>query len=244
MLGYGPRVGRDDQWDRARAQVLRNAISIGLAVAVYGVSFGALGVASGLSAAQTCALSVLMFTGASQFALVGVIGAHGSPVAAVASAWLLGLRNAMYALRLGPLLGVKGASRLLAAQLTIDESTALALSQDEGIASGRAARLGFWSGGVAVYIGWNTATLLGALGASALGDPKLYGLDAAIPAGLFALLWPRLRDRESWAVAAASVALALALTPVVRPGLPVIATAAIAVGAAILGERRNRIGRI
>ena len=229
-------------WSIVRTRVVRTAASIGLAVAVYGVSFGALGVASGLTAAQTCALSVIMFTGASQFALVGVVGAHGSPAAAVAAAWLLGLRNAMYALRLGPMLKVRGMKRLLAAQLTIDESTALALSQDESIESGRASRLGFWAGGFSVYVLWNVATLVGALGAGALGDPRAYGLDAAIPAGLFALLWPRLRDRETWAVALAAVILAIVLTPVVRPGVPVLATALIALGAALVSERHNRLG--
>lgn len=232
----------EPMWSAARARVVRTAASIGFAVAVYGVSFGALGVASGLTAAQTCALSVLMFTGASQFALVGVVGSHGSPTAAIAAAWLLGLRNAMYALRLGPLLKVRGLQRLLAAQLTIDESTALALAQDEAIEEGRATRLGFWSGGFSVYVLWNLATLIGALGAAALGDPRTYGLDAAIPAGLFALLWPRLKGREAWVVALAAVILAIALTPAVRPGIPVIAAALVALGAAVIGERHNRVG--
>lgn len=232
----------DSDWRRTRAQILRNALSIGLAVAVYGISFGALGVASGLTAVQTCALSVLMFTGASQFALVGVVGANGSAGAAVATAWLLGLRNAMYALRLNTSLEAHGVKKLLAAQLTIDESTALALAQDEELPG--ATKLGFWAAGLAVYVCWNLATLLGALGAGALGDPKTYGLDAAIPAGLFALLWPRLRDRETWAVAIAAALVAIVLTPFIRPGLPVIATALVAAAAAVIGERRLRTGGV
>ncbi|MEI7778464.1 MAG: AzlC family ABC transporter permease [Actinomycetes bacterium] len=228
-----------NQWLAVRARIARNALSIGGAVAVYGVSFGALGVTSGLSVGQTCALSVIMFTGASQFAFVGVVGAGGSAIAAIAAAWLLGLRNAMYALRMSTLLDVGGVRKLLAAQLTIDESTALALAQDEEIESGRATRLGFWSGGLSVYVLWNAATLLGAVGAGALGDPRVYGLDAAIPAGLFALLWPRLRDREAWAVAGAAMCVAALLTPMTRPGIPVIATGLVAVVAALRALRRG-----
>lgn len=220
-------VAGDAQWAQVRRPIVRDAISIGLAVAIYGVSFGALGVASGLSVPQTCALSLLMFTGASQFAFVSVVAGGGSPVAAIASALLLGMRNTFYALRLSTLLRPTGLRRPLAAQLTIDESTAMALAHEP--TSQRAGRLGFWATGIAVYLFWNAATALGAFGARMLGDPGAIGLDAAISAGLFALLWPRLKDRLAWSVALGATAVALLLTPVLQPGLPVLAAALVAI---------------
>lgn len=222
-----------------RVGIVRNAVFVGLAVSVYGVSFGAMGITAGLSVTQTAALSVLMFTGASQLAFVGVIGAGGAPLTAIATAWLLGVRNAMYAVRMSTLLGVRNGWRLLAAQLTIDESTALAIAQDEGIENGRASRLGFWSGGLAVFVLWNLATVAGALSAQAIGDPKAFGLDTAIAAGLAGLLWPRLRDRESRAVAVGSCLLALLLVPWVPAGIPVLACTLIAFGVASVTLRRH-----
>lgn len=221
----------------ARARSIRaNALGIGVATGAYGISFGAISVASGMSAWQTQALSLLMFTGASQFALVGVLGAGGGAVAAIVTAWLLGARNGLYALHMAPILQARGWRRLIAAQWTIDESTGMGIShEDEPTAS----RYAFIATGLSVYVLWNLGTLLGALGASSLDDPARLGLDAAIPAGFIALLWPRLRDRTSWAVAAAAAAVALSLTPVTRPGVPVLASALVAFAAGwLLKERR------
>lgn len=227
-------------FDAVRTTIVRNATFVGLAVSVYGVSFGAMGITAGLSVTQTCALSILMFTGASQLAFVGVIGAGGAPATAVATALLLGVRNAMYAVRMSTVLHVRRGWKALAAQLTIDESTALAIAQDEGIEDGRAVRLGFWSGGLAVYVLWNLATLIGALSAQAIGNPKAFGLDTAIAAGLAGLLWPRLRDRESWGIAGGAVLLALALTPFVPAGIPVLCCSLIAFGVAGVTMRRHQ----
>ena len=218
-----------------RRRITSSALGIGLATGAYGLSFGAISVASGLDALQTQALSLLMFTGGSQFALVGVLGAGGGALAAVLTAWLLGARNSMYALSLAPTLRVRGWRRLAAAELTIDESTAMALANPEPEA---AARHAFWSTGLAVYVLWNIGTLLGALGAAAIGDPATLGLDAAIPAAFMALLWPRLVDRSMWALALMGAAVALVLTPVLRPGLPVLAAGLAAILAALLTGRR------
>ncbi len=219
-----------------RRQISSKALGIGLATGAYGLSFGAISVASGLDAWQTQTLSLLMFTGGSQFALVGVLGAGGGAVAAVLTAWLLGARNSVYALSLAPVLRATGPTRLAAAQLTIDESTAMALSHpDEPLA----ARHAFWSTGIAVFVLWNIGTLIGALGATWIGDPATLGLDAAIPAAFVALLWPRLVDRTMWTVALAGAAVALILTPVLRPGLPVLAAGLVAlVAAALMGRDR------
>jgi predicted branched-subunit amino acid permease len=221
--------------DSHRRRITSSAVGIGLATGAYGLSFGAISVASGLTATQTQALSLLMFTGGSQFALVGVLGAGGGAVAAVLTAWLLGARNSMYALSLAPILHVRGVRRLAAAELTIDESTAMALAHPDPPA---AARRAFWSTGISVYVLWNIGTLIGALGAAAIGDPATLGLDAAIPAAFIALLWPRLVGRTMWAVAIAGATVALVLTPLLRPGLPVLAAGLVALVAAWLIGRR------
>jgi predicted branched-subunit amino acid permease len=220
------------------AGINARALSIGIAVGAYAISFGAVSVAAGLDVLQTQALSALMFTGASQFAFVGVVAAGGGVVAAVVTAWLLGLRNGLYALHLATVLSpaghptqrLRGWRRMGAAQFTIDESTAMALAYEGDPAATRRA---FWATGWSVFVLWNLGTLLGAVGAASLSDPKVLGLDAAIPAGFLALLWPRLVDRSAWALAVASGVLALALAPVLRPGMPVLAGAGLAVGGAL-----------
>lgn len=217
------------EWGAERRAIIRDALGVGIAVGAYGIGFGAFGTAAQLTVAQTMALSLLMFTGASQFALVGVLASGGGAVAAALTALLLGTRNTLYGLRMAPILKVRGVDRAVAAQLTIDESTAMALARDERAHDGASSRLGFWATGLSVYVFWNLATLIGAVGAAVLGDPKALGLDAVIPAAFLALLWPRLKGRGPWAVAVISGVIAIALTPVLRPGLPVLAAAVVAV---------------
>jgi predicted branched-subunit amino acid permease len=211
-------------WREERGAVLRAAFGVGLATGAYGISFGAISVAAGLSVAQTCALSLLMFTGGSQFALVGVLGVGGAPLAAGATAAMLGTRNAFYGLRLAEFLKVRGIRRAVAAQLVIDESTAVAVGQP----SPRAARLGFWATGIAVFACWNMATALGAVGAGALRDPRDLGLDAAAPAAFLALLAPRMRSAQPWAVGLVAALVALASVPYVPVGVPVLLAAVVA----------------
>lgn len=226
----------EQQLSSSRSRSIRaNAVGIGLATGAYAISFGAISVASGLSVWQTQVLSLGMFTGASQFAMVGILGAGGGALAAVLTAWLLGARNGLYGLSMAPILQPRSWRRLLAAQWTIDESTAMGLTHQDSPA---ASRLGFWSTGASIYLLWNLGTLLGALGASSLDDPARFGLDAAIPAGFIALLWPRLRDRTAWLVAAGAAVVALALTPIARPGIPVLASALVAVLAGLVISRR------
>jgi predicted branched-subunit amino acid permease len=223
-------------WPDVRAPIVRTAVSVGVASGAYGVSVGALGVAAGLTVAQTCALSVLMFTGGSQFALVGAIGGGGSQLSGALSAVLLGARNGVYGVRLAPLLRVRGARRLLAAHLVIDESTAVALgSEVHGV---RAGRLGFWATGLSVFVLWNAATLLGALAGSTVGDPRAYGLDAAVPAAFLAMLAPRLRDRQTWTIALAAALVAVAVVPLVPAGVPVL-VAALVPAVAVVARRRQ-----
>lgn len=212
-----------------RAAVVRDAVGIGVATGAYALSFGAISTAAGFSVAQTCVLSLAMFTGASQFALAGVVGIGGPASAGVATAVLLGTRNALYGVRLAPLLHVRGVRRLAAAHLVIDESTAMATAREEP----RAGRLGFWATGIAVFVCWNTGTVVGAAGASVLADPRSLGLDAAAPAAFLALVAPRLRRRETATVAAVTVLAAIASTPFVATGVPVLLAALVAVGAGL-----------
>lgn len=203
----------------------RQGVSVSVATGLYGISFGALSVAAGIGIGPTMALSLLMFSGGSQFALVGVIGAAGTPVAAVATAALLGLRNALYGAVVSPLLQVRGWRRVAAAHLTIDESTAVAVAQPEPSAS----RTGFWVTGIGVFVLWNAFVLLGALAGDALGDPRAWGLDAAAAAAFLALVWPRLAPRRAQLVAGLAVVATAVLIPLVPPGLPVLAAAAVAI---------------
>jgi predicted branched-subunit amino acid permease len=216
-----------------RAAILRDAIGLGLAVGLYGAAFGAAAVAAGLTVWQAMTLSLLMFTGASQFALVGVLGAGGSALAAVGSALLLGTRNTVYGVRLIPVLRPRGVlRRLTAGHWVIDETTALSLAAPDR----RLAWLAFLTGGATIYLTWNAMTVVGAVGAAALGGTARAALDAVVPAAFLALLWPRLRSSFPEAAVQRRVALggavvALALTPFVPAGVQVIA-AVVAVGLA------------
>lgn len=211
----------------ARREVWREGVGVAVATSAYGISFGALAVASGLDVWQTCVLSLLMFTGGSQFAFIGVFSAGGMSAlpSAVASAALLGVRNMAYGMRMSPIIGSGFWKRAAAAQVTIDESTAVAISQ-----GARPLRLlGFWVTGIGVFVGWNLTTLLGALLGDVLGDPKTWGLDAAAAAAFLALLWPRLKQRQAIAVGIAAAVVASALTPFIMPGLPVLVAAVVAI---------------
>jgi len=214
--------------------VLRDSLAVAIPVGTYGAAFGAASVAAGFSILQTCLLSLLLFSGASQFAVVGVMGAGGSALSAIATGSLLGFRNGLYGLKVAPILKLRGLKKILAAQLTIDESTGVAIGQESrGV---EASRYGFWATGIGVYVFWNLFTLAGAIGAQAIGDPSAWGLDAAVPAAFLGLVWPRLIDTKTRFVAIAAALLAIALTPIAPAGVPIIATVAIAV---IFGWRRS-----
>jgi predicted branched-subunit amino acid permease len=209
--------------DPARRGVIRDCIGVGIAVGAYGVAFGAASVAAGFSVLQTVLLSIGAFTGGTQFAVVGVVAAGGGIAAALANGLLLGTRNTLYAMRMAPLLQVHGARRALAALGTIDESTAMAVGQPTPALS----RLAFWWTFGGVYVCWNLATFLGAVGAHALGDPTRFGLDAVVPAAFLALLAPRLRTGAiERRVALVSAAIAFVLIPFTPPGIPVLASSA------------------
>ena len=215
--------------------IVRDSLGVGIATGLYGVSFGAISVASGLTVAQTCALSLLMFTGASQFALVGVLGAGGSGLSAGATALLLGTRNTLYGLRVAGLLGFHDRRAVVAAHLLIDESTAMSVTRKDQVD----ARLGFLVTGGTVFVLWNLFTLLGAVGGNAIGDPRTYGLDAAVGGAFLALLWPQLTSRGHQVVAVLAVAVALGLVPLAPAGVPVLAAGGVALLAGLLSRKQT-----
>lgn len=221
--------------ERRRA-IVRDSLGVGIATGLYGVSFGAVATASGLSVIQTCLLSLLMFTGASQFALVGVVSGGGSAFSAAAAALLLGTRNTLYGLRLAPLLDYRPRQRFAAAHLVIDESTAMSVTR----ATRSEARTGFLVTGVSIFLLWNLFTLLGALGGAAIGDPSAYGLDAAVGAAFLALLWPRLSDPRNRVVALLAVGVALTAVPITPVGVPVLAAGGVALLVGCLTGRQPR----
>lgn len=205
-----------------RDRTLSGAVGIGIAVGVYGISFGVLAVASGLSWVQACVMSMLVFTGASQFAFIGVLAAGGGLLAATGPAVMLAVRNAAYGLSLAPILPARLRDRALAAQLVIDETTAMARAEDDPPAARRA----FLATGVSVWLCWNAGTLLGALVGGGLGDPRTLGLDAMFPAAFLALLAPQLRRAGAPASAVAGAVVAVVLLPFAPSGVPVIAALA------------------
>jgi 4-azaleucine resistance transporter AzlC len=216
-----------EAWRDPRLRSVATAsITLGVAVGVFGFVFGVGAVSSGASVPQACLMSLLVFTGASQFTAVSVVGAGGSVASALGSSLLLAARNAVYGLAMAPRLQGRLATRLVAAQLTIDESTAMAAAQPDHEAS----RAAFWMTGITVYIFWNLATLIGALVGTAI-NPSKFGLDAAFPAAFVAMLWPLLRDRRAVVAAGLGAVICAALTPALPVGAPILcAAAAVLVG--------------
>ena len=227
------------------AAATRSGVAVGIAVSLYGVSFGALAVAAGLDVWQVCALSALMFTGGSQFALIGVLAAGSVPApattawSAITAATLLGTRNALYAIRTGPIVGPGWLKRLLAAHWTIDETAAVSTAQP----TPEARRAGFWVTGAVIYVGWNLTTLIGALLGDLLGDVRAWGLDAAAAAAFLGLLWPRLKGLQPVAVAICAAVVAAVVVPWTPPGIPVLAAAGVAIVFGLTNVFGHRKGR-
>jgi 4-azaleucine resistance transporter AzlC len=200
--------------------VITASVTLGFAVGVFAISFGVGAVSAGASVAQTCVMSLLVFTGATQFSAVSVIGAGGSTASALGGALLLAARNGVYGLTMARRLPGSLGRRLLAAQLTIDESTAMSAAQADPLAQ----RTAFWITGCSVYVFWNLGTLVGALAGKAI-DPQTYGLDAAFPAAFVAMLWPLLGDRRGRLAALLGAVICVSLIPFVPVGIPILCAA-------------------
>lgn len=204
---------------------VKDGVIVGLATGIFGVGFGVLAISADLSVAQTMVMSLCVFTGASQFAAVGVIAAGGSPATAIGSALLLAARNGFYSMTMSQYIRGPIWKRALAAHVTIDESTALGTSQEHrGDVEGA-----FWVGGISVFVFWNLGTLLGAIGGQAIGDPNTLGLDAAFPAGFISLAAGSLRHQAGRIAAASGFAIAIISLPFTQAGVPILLAAAGAV---------------
>ncbi len=214
--------------------VVVDSLGVGVATGAYGVSFGALATGAGLDVWQACALSLAVFTGASQFAFIGVVASGGNPLTGALTAILLGSRNLFYGLSLAPLLKLTGPARLASAHLVIDESTAMAVTRT----TTRQARLGFYWTGASIFVLWNTFTFVGALAGTAIGDPRTFGLDAAVGAAFLGLLWPRLSSWNARGIALLAAAVALGLVPLTAAGVPIILGGAAAVLVGLLVRTR------
>jgi predicted branched-subunit amino acid permease len=211
------------------------SLGVAGAVSLYGISFGALAVASGLDFWQTQVLSLFMFSGGSQFAVIGLVATGAPGLSVITAAGLLGVRNGLYAVRMSSVVGPGFWKRLLAGHWTIDESTAVAIAQPEP----RAQRIGVWLTGAAIFVGWNAMTAAGAILGDALGDPRAWGLDAAAAAAFLGLLWPRIQSRQPVAVAAVAAVITVLTVPTAPAGLPVLIAAAAGIVMALLAERRH-----
>ncbi|MQA14740.1 MAG: branched-chain amino acid ABC transporter permease [Pseudonocardiaceae bacterium] len=206
---------------RTEADLLGDVLALAAAITLVGASFGALAVTAGLPVWLAMAMSLLVFAGGSQFLVVGVLAAGGSPLAGLVGGLLVNARHLPFGLAIADVIGC-GPVRWLGAHLLIDESTAFARAQDEP----HRARLAFWSSGIALFVGWNVGTLVGAIAAGRIGEPEAFGIDAAFPAALLALLLPGLRGAADRRVAAGAAAIALLATPLLPAGLPVLAALA------------------
>lgn len=205
-------------WRTLTPALRRDALAVAGAISVVGMSFGAIAVASGLEWWMPSALSVLVFAGGSQFMLVGVIAAGGGVVAAVLGALLLNARHLPFGLAIGDIMGRGKLARAVGSHFMIDESVAFALAQRDPAR----ARAVFWFLGSTAFVVWNLGTVLGAAAGQVIGDPGTFGLDAAFPAALLALLLPSLKNPRVLGASLLGAVVALATTPFLPAGVPVL----------------------
>ena len=231
------RVPEDDRPDEPRGHALRDGLALAVAVGLVGIVFGVLARSSGLSVAKACAMSLLVFTGASQIAAAGIVGSGGSAIAALGSALLLAARNALYGPVVAPWFrGTPVAARAGIAHVIIDESTGMGAAQT----TPSQRRTGFLAAGLGVYVAWNLGTLLGAAAGDVVGDLQRWGLDAAFPAVYVAMLAPHLASRPGKVSALIAGAVAVAMVPVLPVGVPIlVCTVGAAVGAVVAHRQRE-----
>jgi predicted branched-subunit amino acid permease len=198
---------------------LRDALALATAVVLVGASFGALAAAADVPVPLVVAMSLLVFAGGAQFLVVAVVAGGGGVVAAVVAALLLNLRHLPFGLAIGGTVGRSALARVVGAHLLVDETVAFARARP----AGPRARAAYWLCGTLLFAAWNLGTVAGMLAGAAVPDPNAFGVDAAFPAGLLALLLPALRRADARRVGLAAAVLALLATPVLPPGLPVLA---------------------
>lgn len=221
--------------DRLGPDLTRDIALVCLADGIVGVSFGAISVAVGLPLWLPILMSVVVFAGASQFLFVAIIAAGGSPIAAFAAGLLVNARHLPFGLAIGDAIGHGWLRRIVGSQLIIDESTAFALAERDSARR----RIAFWGCGIALFICWNIGVIAGAFGGTVISDTDALGMDAAFPAVLLALVMPSLKDRATRFAAIVGAVVAVALTPLLPAGLPVLLSL-IALPLVLIGSRKRR----
>ena len=205
-------------WRTLGREGIRDIAPVCLASGVVGASFGAIAVGAGLPLWLPVLLSFVVFGGASQFLFIGIIAAGGSPIAAVVAGLLVNSRHLPFGMALGDVFGSGLLRRIAGSHLMIDESVAFALAEREPDRRSAA----YWACGLGLFVCWNTGVLLGTVGGTIIGDPDAFGLDAAFPAVLLALVLPALRDVMTMRAALTGALIALATSMVLPAGLPVL----------------------
>ncbi|GAB3896221.1 AzlC family ABC transporter permease [Kibdelosporangium lantanae] len=218
-------------WRTLGTDLARDIALVCLADTVVGLSFGAIAVGAGLPLWLPMLLSVVVFAGAAQFLFVAVVAAGGNPVTAVLTGLLVNTRLVPMGFAVAEVLG-KGPKRLLASHLLMDENVAFTVAQEDP----RRRRATYWACGIGLFVCWNIGVVLGAFGGSFLPDPDAFGLDAAFPAVILALVMPSLKDRATQRAALAGVVIALATAPFLAPGIPVL-LALVGVVASLGGDK-------
>lgn len=219
-------TGPDDA-PAIRFELRRGAITalpLAVAVGLFGVSFGVLSVTTGgMGALPAIVMSATAFAGSAQFAAASILAGGGQPIAAVAAALLLNARYLPIGISVAGVLGGGPLRRFLKAQLVVDESWAIAARGSGEFVAGR-----LLGAGVVLWLSWVGGTIIGVFGGEALGDPAALGLDAAFPALFLALLVSQLTGHRAAPAALLGAAIAIVLTPVTPPGVPIIAASAAA----------------
>jgi 4-azaleucine resistance transporter AzlC len=206
-------------WRTLGNELARDIALVCLADAVVGVSFGAIAVSAGLPVWLPMLLSLVVFAGASQFMFVAIIAAGGNPVAAVITGLLVNTRLVPMGFAVGDVLGSSGwGRRLLGSHLLIDENVAFAITQKDP----ERRRLAYWACGVALFACWNAGVVIGAFGGTIISDTNVFGLDAAFPAVLLALVMPSLKDGPTQRAALTGAVIALVTAPFLAAGVPVL----------------------
>ncbi|TCO46887.1 4-azaleucine resistance transporter AzlC [Kribbella antiqua] len=204
-------------WRTLDRGLARDIALVCLADGVVGMSYGAISVGGGLPLWVPVLLSIVVFAGASQFLFVGIVAAGGSPIAAVIAGLLVNTRHVAFGLAVSDVIG-GGWRRVPGSHLMTDENVAFALGQED-LKQRRAA---YWAGGIGIFACWNVGVLVGGLAGTMITDTDVFGLDAAFPAVLLALVLPALRDRSTRTAALVGVVVALAATPFLPAGVPVL----------------------
>lgn len=197
----------------------RAVLSMAAAMAVVGASLGAIAVSKGVPLWLVTLMGALVFAGGSEFLVVGLMTSGAAPVTAVLGGLMLNARHFPFGLAVGGLLGRSRPARLVGSHLMVDESVAFALAESDPARRSRS----YWTMGLALYCTWAPSVFVGGLLGQRVEDPGVFGLDAALPAALLALLMPSLGDRPALRAVALGVVVALMTTPLLPEGLPVLA---------------------